>query len=296
MNMDIINNPIFVSMNDDDVYIDRRFVSIFDKWIIFGNITWEPPRDIAYEFDSELEEYGDEWNILIEGYIKGLVEYPSEEKYINAIRCSRSMPSLAREIIKCALLKNSQDAYSFYSLLCNFWVSGDPKDLPRRASRSAISQCKYYECIDDVVGISCNVNGVDSVYGIIERLVCDISNCRWTENGWECMNLNLLSSNIIKLPLIYKVYGNLSVSNNILISLEGCPEKVAGNFTCVKCGLTSLEGGPKIVMGKYNCSSNNLKSLKGIARGFEYAHIKGNPDLYSNQDYANFTINIKRRE
>lgn len=51
-------------------------------------------------------------------------------------------------------------------------------------------------------------------------------------------------------------------SNNELTTLKYAPEKV-GDFHCSSNKLTTLEDGPKEVMGTYKCSRNKLTTLKG---------------------------------
>jgi hypothetical protein len=70
-------------------------------------------------------------------------------------------------------------------------------------------------------------------------------------------------SNLLKLPLKFNVVdGNFDISDNELISLEGCPTKVTGNFHCFKNEISSLKGSPKEVGGSFIVLKNNIASLK----------------------------------
>lgn len=70
-------------------------------------------------------------------------------------------------------------------------------------------------------------------------------------------------ANLSKLPLSFnEVEGDFDISNNELISLEGCPKVVHGDFLAFKNELTSLKGGPKEVTGSYIILKNNISSLK----------------------------------
>ena len=69
--------------------------------------------------------------------------------------------------------------------------------------------------------------------------------------------------NLLKLPLKFnEVDGDFDISDNQLISLEGCPSKVGGNFHCFKNELSSLKGSPKEVGGSFIVLKNNITSLK----------------------------------
>jgi len=69
---------------------------------------------------------------------------------------------------------------------------------------------------------------------------------------------------ITKIPIRFgKVTGNFEFSNNLLTSLEGCPDWVGGYFSCSRNNLTSLEFAPSYVGRFFDCCFNNLTSLKG---------------------------------
>ena len=70
-------------------------------------------------------------------------------------------------------------------------------------------------------------------------------------------------SNLLKLPLKFNnVEGDFDISDNELVSLEGCPSKVGGNFHCFKNEISSLKGSPKEVGGSFIVLKNNISSLK----------------------------------
>lgn len=84
--------------------------------------------------------------------------------------------------------------------------------------------------------------------------------------------------NIKKLPVKFKmVDGYFDISNNGLISLEGCPKIVTRDFNCSKNNLTSLFEGPTEV-GDFDCSFNQLKNLSYAPK-----EVKGNFDCSNNQ-------------
>ncbi len=70
-------------------------------------------------------------------------------------------------------------------------------------------------------------------------------------------------ANFSKLPLNFnEVDGDFDISNNELVSLEGCPKVVTGDFLAFKNELVSLKGGPKEVGGSFIILKNNISSLK----------------------------------
>ena len=91
------------------------------------------------------------------------------------------------------------------------------------------------------------------------------------------VNLNQKLS-VKKLPVKFKtVDGFFDISNNGLISLEGCPKIVTGGFYCSKNNLASLFEGPTDV-GDFDCSFNQLKNLSYAPK-----EVKGNFDCSNNQ-------------
>lgn len=89
-----------------------------------------------------------------------------------------------------------------------------------------------------------------------------------------------------ELPVKFKVVnGYFDISDNGLVSLEGCPEKVGKDFNCSRNNLDSLLGAPTKV-GDFDCSNNKLTSLSYCPKeviGFfncsnnEITSIKGSP-------------------
>ena len=57
-----------------------------------------------------------------------------------------------------------------------------------------------------------------------------------------------------------KINGYFDISDNNLISLEGCPKEVQKDFDCSNNNLTSLFGAPQSV-GDFDCSNNSISSL-----------------------------------
>lgn len=91
-------------------------------------------------------------------------------------------------------------------------------------------------------------------------------------------NVNLNQKlKVKKLPVKFKlVDGYFDISNNELVSLEGCPKIVTRDFNCSKNNLTSLFEGP-IEVGDLDCSHNQLKSLSYAPK-----EVKGNFDCSYN--------------
>ena len=89
-----------------------------------------------------------------------------------------------------------------------------------------------------------------------------------------------------KLPVKFKsIDGYFDISDNNLISLEGCPKTVTKDFNCSKNKLVSLFDAP-IDVGEFDCSHNLLKNLsycpKEVRGNFncsfnEITSIKGSP-------------------
>lgn len=69
--------------------------------------------------------------------------------------------------------------------------------------------------------------------------------------------------NLSKIPIKFnEIKGNFDISDNQLISLQGCPNIVKGDFLAFKNRLASLKGAPKKVSGNFIVLKNNLMSLK----------------------------------
>ncbi|WP_072681850.1 hypothetical protein [Arcobacter sp. LA11] len=68
--------------------------------------------------------------------------------------------------------------------------------------------------------------------------------------------------NLLKLPINFnEVHGDFDISDNVLTSLEGSPQKVTGDFLAYKNELQSLKGGPKEVGKNFVILKNNIRSL-----------------------------------
>jgi hypothetical protein len=68
--------------------------------------------------------------------------------------------------------------------------------------------------------------------------------------------------NLQKLPISFNtVNGNFDISDNVLTSLEGSPQKVTGDFIAYKNEIYSLKGGPKEVGKNFVILKNNIRSL-----------------------------------
>jgi hypothetical protein len=85
-------------------------------------------------------------------------------------------------------------------------------------------------------------------------------------------------SDLKQLPLTFnEVGGYFDCRDNILTTLEGCPEKVHRWFNCSYNNLTSLEHSPKIVKGSFKCMKNYyITSLEGL----ENTYITGELDVW----------------
>ena len=78
------------------------------------------------------------------------------------------------------------------------------------------------------------------------------------------------------------MYGkSFDCSNNKLISLEGCPERVDGSFHCNSNNLTTLEYSPNDVSADYDCSGNKLTSLRGCPKTVYRDFVCSWNNLYS---------------
>lgn len=92
-------------------------------------------------------------------------------------------------------------------------------------------------------------------------------------------NVNLNQKlKVNKLPVKFKmVDGYFDISNNGLVSLDGCPKVVTRDFNCSKNKLNSLFEGPSEV-GDFDCSFNQLKNLSYAPK-----EVRGNFDCSNNQ-------------
>lgn len=72
-------------------------------------------------------------------------------------------------------------------------------------------------------------------------------------------DINLVDKQLTELPKLQNVtvQGYFDCSNNLLTSLEGCPEIIEGHFYCGDNKLVSLDGCPSIVKKNFYCSYNS---------------------------------------
>ena len=76
--------------------------------------------------------------------------------------------------------------------------------------------------------------------------------------------LNRFDNEVTTLPVSFKlVKESLSLEDNLLVSLKGCPVDVGMTFDCSRNNLESLEYGPQTVGWNYYCNHNQLGNLKG---------------------------------
>ena len=90
-------------------------------------------------------------------------------------------------------------------------------------------------------------------------------------------NVYLDSKGLGKFPDYIKfgrVGGSFFCSGNQLISLEGCPEKVASRFYCDCNQLMSLKGCPSLVYGNFYCKNNKKQFCEEEVR--EVCNVIGN--------------------
>lgn len=81
-----------------------------------------------------------------------------------------------------------------------------------------------------------------------------------------------------RLPINFeKVSGYFDISDNQLVSLEGCPEEVEKDFDCSNNRIETLFGAPNSV-GDFNCSDNLLKNLS-----YSPKEVEGFFDCSNNQ-------------
>lgn len=70
-------------------------------------------------------------------------------------------------------------------------------------------------------------------------------------------------ANLSKLPLrFHEVTGDFDISDNELVTLEGCPKRIGGSFLAYKNELVSLKGGPIEVGKNFVILKNNISSLE----------------------------------
>lgn len=77
------------------------------------------------------------------------------------------------------------------------------------------------------------------------------------------VKLSNLLENLSKLPVNFnEVDGDFDISDNVLTSIEGSPQKVSGDFKAHKNEINSLKGGPKEVGKNFIILKNNIRSLE----------------------------------
>lgn len=87
-------------------------------------------------------------------------------------------------------------------------------------------------------------------------------------------NLSIVNNNITTLEgsPVEKVTGTFNCSNNKLKNLKGSP-KECGEFIAINCGLESLEGSPETITNSFIVSNNELTSLEGgpkkVGKGYD---------------------------
>lgn len=116
--------------------------------------------------------------------------------------------------------------------------------------------------------------------------VCSKSPQVWNKRVLETITNGMFVFKRIQGDFIINLYG----TNELLTSLEGCPEYVGDNFECERCfKLKSLKGCPKEVGGRFNIDGCiSLESLEGcpkeVGGGFNCSHceklktLKGGPE------------------
>jgi len=92
-------------------------------------------------------------------------------------------------------------------------------------------------------------------------------------------DLNLEKTGIVCLPIgLMKVKGNLRISQNPSLKLNGYPKKVGGNFVCYATNLFSFHGMPEEIGGKIILNNNKFCSLIGSSK-----KVNNHLDLSYNQ-------------
>jgi len=82
------------------------------------------------------------------------------------------------------------------------------------------------------------------------------------------------------LPLRFDyVSGGFNCSDNMLVSLKGCPQTVGGYFNCSNNNLLSLEGCPQTVGENFYCYRNELKDLE------HFPEVNGTINIEKNTVY-----------
>ncbi len=107
----------------------------------------------------------------------------------------------------------------------------------------------------------------------LNKLIKENPNARFEVDG----DISLNGLELEVLPVKFEVCeGIMTIANNNLFSLKGCPQRVYENFSCHNNILTSLKYGPEIVGGIYRCADNRLTSFEGVPKDLEALGIQDN--------------------
>ena len=80
-------------------------------------------------------------------------------------------------------------------------------------------------------------------------------------------DVNLSNKGLTEFPLKFnRVSGSFDCENNILDTLEGCPQFVGGSFYCENNRLSNIEGCPHTVGDNFYCGYNKITSLAGCPK------------------------------
>ncbi|KKR97211.1 MAG: hypothetical protein UU48_C0018G0001, partial [Candidatus Uhrbacteria bacterium GW2011_GWF2_41_16] len=93
-------------------------------------------------------------------------------------------------------------------------------------------------------------------------------------------NLYIFSTGIKHLPIgLIEVKGDLNISQNPSLKLDGYPKKVGGKFTCRLSAFSTLEGIPEEIGGSIGLDNNFLVSLVGLPEVVNGAFLLNDNDL-----------------
>lgn len=170
-----------------------------------------------------------------------------------------------------------------------YWKNDDKiKEIEAKLSLLNISTSKYTINEDYTVNVKGDIN-INSNLKECPVEFNDINgNFIWHFKNLESVknlpknvsgNMSISGNNIISLEGLptKKVTGTFTCSNNKIKNLKGCPSDV-GSLICNSCGLESLEGSPYGINKDFLCSNNKLKTLKS-----DTFYINGIFDCSDNQ-------------
>ena len=96
----------------------------------------------------------------------------------------------------------------------------------------------------------------DKHYHINDDLTVDVNTYQarisYKDSKYKCLPINF-----------GEFSGELDLSNNDFITLDGSPKILDGSFYCNSNKLKTLKGSPEIVKGHYSCDYNNIENLEG---------------------------------